>query len=60
MINLSSGPFVLWVAWREAAPQERRGMRRWYVFYALTSLIYTSLKTLVTLVAQYSHLIHDR
>ena len=60
IINLGSGPFVLWVASRTASPRERRGMRLWYVIYAVTSLLYSSLKTLVTVVAQYSHLIHDR
>ena len=60
VLNWGSGPFVLLATYACAPPRARRGLGAWYWGYGLFSLIYTTLKVLVTLVAQVSHLQRDR
>jgi len=60
VLNWSSGPFVLLATYACAPPRARRGLGAWYWVYGLFSLVYTTGKVLVTLVAQVSHLQRDR
>ena len=62
VITLVSGPFLLLAAYRRGACTERPrpALALWYVLYGTVGLLYTSLKTLVTLVAQISHVLRDR
>ena len=60
ILNWGSGPFVLLATYSCAPPRARRGLGAWYWVSGLFSLVYTTLKVLVTLVAQVSHLQRDR
>lgn len=62
IITLASGPLLLWVAYRRGAftARPRPALALWYLLYGTVGLLYTSLKTLVTLVAQLSHVLRDR
>lgn len=55
LFNLTSGLWVLGIAARCASREGRRGLSAWYFIYGVFSLVYTTLKTFVTLVAQYAH-----
>ena len=59
-LNWGSGPFVLLATYACAPPRARRGLGAWYWVQGALSLAYTTLKVLVTLVAQVSHLQRDR
>ena len=60
ILNLGCGPLVLLATYACAPPRARKGLGAWYWIYGLFSLVYTTLKLTVTLVAQFSHLTHDR
>ena len=60
VLNLACGPLVLLATYACAPPQARRGLGPWYWVYGAFSLVYTTLKLLVTLVAQAAHLQRDR
>jgi len=60
IINLACGPLVLLATYFLAPPKSRRGLGVWYWASGLFSLVYTTLKLSVTLVAQFSHLLKDR
>lgn len=62
IITLASGPFLLLAAYHRGAKdvRHRPALVGWYLLYGTLGLFYTSLKTLVTLVAQYSHFLRDR
>ena len=60
IVNLAGGPLVLLTAYCLAPPKDRRGLGAWYWVNGLFSLVYTTLKLSVTLVAQCSHLLRDR
>ena len=60
ILNLGCGPLVLLATYRLAPPRARKGLGAWYWIYGLFSLVYTTLKLAVTLVAQFSHLARDR
>jgi len=60
IINLSCGPLVLLTTYRLAPTEARRGLGLWYWVYGPFSLLYTTLKLAVTLVAQFSHILKDR
>jgi len=59
-LNWGCGPFVLLATYACAPPRARRGLGAWYWVYGLFSLVYTTAKVLVTLVAQVGHLQRDR
>ena len=60
VLNWGCGPFVLLTTCACAPPRTRPGLGRWYWVYALFSLVYTTLKMTVALVAQVSHCQRDR
>ena len=60
IINLTCGPLMLLTTYVLAPPKTRRGLGPWYWVYGLFSLVYTTLKLAVTLVAQFSHILKDR
>lgn len=60
ILNLGSGPFVMLTTYLCAPPKARKGLGPWYWIYGLFSLVYTTLKLTVTLIAQFSHLLRDR
>ncbi len=60
VLNWGSGPFVLLATYACASPRTRPALGAWYWVYGLFSLVYTTLKVAVTLVAQVSHLQRDR
>ena len=60
ILNLTVGLFQTWVTYQRGSDEERRSLGRWYFVYGLFSLAYTTVKTTVTLVAQYGHLRRDR
>lgn len=62
VITLASGPFLLLAAYLKGARdvRPRPALAFWYLLYGTVGLLYTSLKTLVTLVAQLSHVMRDR
>ena len=60
VLNLSVGLFQTWVTYRQSTTAGRRSLGGWYLVYGLFSLVYTTVKTTVTLVAQYGHLRRDR
>ena len=60
IINLACGPLVLLTTFALAPPKTRQGLGAWYWVYGLGSLLYTTLKLAVTLVAQISHILRDR
>ena len=60
IINLACGPLMLLTTYVLAPPKTRRGLGPWYWIYGLFSLVYTTLKLAVTLVAQFSHILKDR
>jgi cellulose synthase/poly-beta-1,6-N-acetylglucosamine synthase-like glycosyltransferase len=59
IVTLASGPFALLITYLRCG-RSRRGRAARYLLYGMLGLFYTSLKTLVTLVAQYSHFLRDR
>jgi cellulose synthase/poly-beta-1,6-N-acetylglucosamine synthase-like glycosyltransferase len=59
ILTLASGPVTLLLTYLRVG-RLRRGQAVWYLLYGIIGLFYTSLKTLVTLVAQYSHFLKDR
>jgi len=60
IVNLGSGPLTLIITSSCSSREGRKGLGWWYWVYALLNLPYTLLKTIVTLVAQYAHLVRDR
>jgi len=60
VLNLGCGPFVMLATYALAPPKARKGLGVWYWIYGLFSLVYTTLKLTVTLIAQFSHLLRDR
>ena len=60
IINLACGPLMLLTTYVLAPPKTRRGLGRWYWIYGLCSLVYTTLKLAITLIAQFSHILKDR
>jgi cellulose synthase/poly-beta-1,6-N-acetylglucosamine synthase-like glycosyltransferase len=60
IITLLSGPLLLVLVYLRTGPHLRRGHAAWFFVYGTFGLFYTSLKTLVTLVAQHSHFLRDR
>ena len=60
ILNLGCGPLVLLATYLQAPPRARKGLGAWYWIYGLFSLVYTTLKLTVTLIAQFSHLARDR
>lgn len=60
VLNWSCGPFVLLVTYLSAPPRTRLGLSRWYWLHGLFSLVYITLKLVVALVAQISHLLCER
>ena len=58
--SLTCSLLVLLVAFITATRLGRKGHAAWYLVHGLFGLIYATLKTTVTLVAQYCHLIRDR
>ena len=60
ILNLTTGLFQTWVTYQRASREGRRTLGRWFFVYGLGSLVYTTVKTTVTLVAQYGHLRRDR
>lgn len=62
IVTLASGPFLLLAAYLRGAPsaRPRPALAVWYLLFGTVGLLYTSLKTLVTLVAQISHVVRDR
>ncbi len=60
LLNLTSSLWLLAVTARCAGREGRRGLRAWYWVYGLFSLVYATMKTVVTLAAQYAHLTRDR
>lgn len=60
IITLASGPLMIALTFLWAGPRRMRARKRWYFSYLVLSLFYTAAKTLITLVAQLSHVIRDR
>ena len=60
ILNLACGPLILLATYLLAPPRTRRGLGAWFWVSGLLSLVYTTLKLSVTLVAQISHLLRDR
>lgn len=59
-ITLASGPLLLLVAYLRGGRSIRRpGLAGWYLLYGTVGILYTSLKTVVTLVAHFSHLMRE-
>ncbi|MCW3058223.1 MAG: hypothetical protein JWQ02_44 [Capsulimonas sp.] len=59
-LNLLCSLFVLLIAFVTATRLGRKGHAPWYIVHGVFGLVYSTLKTTVTLVAQYCHLIRDR
>ena len=60
LLNLTVGLFQTWVTYQRASDEDRPSLRTWFLVYGLFSLVYTTVKTTVTLVAQLGHLRRDR
>jgi cellulose synthase/poly-beta-1,6-N-acetylglucosamine synthase-like glycosyltransferase len=60
VLNWGCGPLILLATYACAPPRTRKGLGAWYWVYGLFSLVYTTLKMTVTLVAQVSHWQRDR
>lgn len=60
LLNLTCGPFVLLATYACAPTHTRRGLGPWYWVYGAFTLVYTTLKLAVTLIAQVAHLLKDR
>lgn len=60
ILNWGCGPFVLLATYSCAPPRTRRGLGVWYWTYGPFSLVYTTLKMTITVIAQVSHLQRDR
>jgi hypothetical protein len=56
IFNLTAGAFVVALTRVCCRTDRRAGHWPWYFIYALVGILYTTVKTLVMLLAQYSHL----
>ncbi|HEX9696575.1 MAG TPA: glycosyltransferase family 2 protein [Actinomycetota bacterium] len=51
VITLASGPLVAMATYRIALWRTKKSLRAWFVIFALTSLVYTTMKNMVAMVA---------
>ena len=59
-LTLIAGPIAAMMTWRVALESHRRELRAWFFIYAATSLLYTTAKNTVAMVATVRELLGER
>lgn len=60
IVTLAAGPLAAIMTWRVALESQRRALRGWFVVYAATALLYTTVKNTVAMVATVRELLGAR
>jgi cellulose synthase/poly-beta-1,6-N-acetylglucosamine synthase-like glycosyltransferase len=59
-LTFFAGPMVVWFTYRVSLPARRRQLRRTFIVYGITALVYTTVKNTVAMVAAVRELIGQR